>query len=198
MKGKRNELCYEMAQGGGHSRGAAIMRRLLLPVVCAAVMSASAGVKYEIAMMDVSNEAGPNRATIDDYVCLEGWKSYGSLKVKTPSRVTIPLGGGALWLEATFGVDCRSTVDAPATFRILAPDGRVLHQEEGAKKGKKLTARLDLAGLDASAVGAAGSPTSVIKTYVPQRSKSGIKIQEDSDENSAKKLFALLSDARVI
>lgn len=56
----------------------------------------------------------------------------------------------------------------------------------------------DFAGLDASAVGAAGSPTKVIKTFVPQRTKSGIKIQEDSDENSAKKLFALLSDARVI
>ena len=56
----------------------------------------------------------------------------------------------------------------------------------------------DFAGLDASAIGAAGSPTKVIKTFVPQRSKSGIKIQEESDEESAKKLFALLSDARVI
>ena len=56
----------------------------------------------------------------------------------------------------------------------------------------------DFAGLDASAIGAAGSPTPVTKTFVPQRSKSGIKIQEESDEESAKKLFALLSDARVI
>lgn len=56
----------------------------------------------------------------------------------------------------------------------------------------------DFAGLDATAIGAAGSPIKVIKTFVPQRSKSGIKIQEESDEESAKKLFALLSDARVI
>ena len=114
--------------------------------------------KYEIAMMDVSNEAGPNKATIDDYVCIAGWKSYGALKVMTPSRVTIPLGGGALSLEAEFGVDCRNTVDAPATFRMLASDGRVLHKEEGVKKGKKFTASLDLSGLDSIVLEVSGEP----------------------------------------
>lgn len=116
------------------------------------------GLKYEIAMMDVSNEAGPNKATIDDYVCLAGWKSYGGLKVMTPSRVTIPLGGGALSLKAEFGVDCRNKVDAPATFRILASDGRVLHKEEGVKKGKSFSASLDLSGLDAVVLEVSGEP----------------------------------------
>ena len=52
--------------------------------------------------------------------------------------------------------------------------------------------------LDAAAVGLGGSPTKVVKTYVPPRKKGGVKIQEETYEESVSKLVALLSDAGVI
>lgn len=53
-------------------------------------------------------------------------------------------------------------------------------------------------GLDGAAVGMGGSPTKVIKRFVPQRKKGGIKIEEETGELSAQKLTALLSDAGVL
>jgi electron transfer flavoprotein beta subunit len=53
-------------------------------------------------------------------------------------------------------------------------------------------------GLDAAAVGAGGSPTKVVKTFVPERKKGGMKIAEETAEESVSKLVALLSDAGVI
>lgn len=50
-------------------------------------------------------------------------------------------------------------------------------------------------GLDTSCVGAGGSPSKVVKTYVPERKKGGVKIEEETGELSAQKLVALLSDA---
>ncbi len=53
-------------------------------------------------------------------------------------------------------------------------------------------------GLDAAAVGASGSPTRIVKTFVPERKKGGVKIQEETGEESVEKLMALLSDAGVL
>jgi electron transfer flavoprotein beta subunit len=50
-------------------------------------------------------------------------------------------------------------------------------------------------GLDTACVGAGGSPVKVVKTFVPERKKGGVKIQEETGELSAEKLTALLSDA---
>ncbi len=52
--------------------------------------------------------------------------------------------------------------------------------------------------LDAGAAGAGGSPTKIIKEYVPERKQGGIKIEEETAEESVEKLVALLSDAGVI
>lgn len=52
--------------------------------------------------------------------------------------------------------------------------------------------------IDASRIGLKGSPTHVKKTFVPQKKKGGIKIKEATNEESACKLAALLSDAHVI
>ena len=52
--------------------------------------------------------------------------------------------------------------------------------------------------LDAASVGLGGSPTKVVKTYVPPRKKGGVKIQEETFEESVNKLVALLSDAGVL
>ncbi len=56
----------------------------------------------------------------------------------------------------------------------------------------------DLADIDLTQAGLKGSPTKVKKTFVPQRKSGGIKIEEASAEDSAKKLVALLSENGVI
>jgi len=53
-------------------------------------------------------------------------------------------------------------------------------------------------GLDTAAVGAGGSPTKVVETFVPERKKGGVKIEEDTAEEAVSKLMALLGDAGVI
>ena len=55
-----------------------------------------------------------------------------------------------------------------------------------------------LAGIDVTMIGLKGSPTRVKKTFVPQRKKSGIKIMEESNKESAKKLFRLLNGAGIM
>jgi len=55
----------------------------------------------------------------------------------------------------------------------------------------------DLA-LDTALVGLNGSAAKVVKTFVPERKKGGVKIQEETGELAADKLTALLSNAGVI
>ena len=56
----------------------------------------------------------------------------------------------------------------------------------------------DLPEIDLAHAGLKGSPTKVKKTFVPQKKTGGMKIQEETNEAGALKLFAALSDARVI
>ena len=52
--------------------------------------------------------------------------------------------------------------------------------------------------IDATRIGLKGSPTHVKKTFVPQKKAGGMKIKEESNEDSAKKLFQVLSEASII
>ena len=52
--------------------------------------------------------------------------------------------------------------------------------------------------IDAARIGLKGSPTHVKRSFVPERKKSGVKIQEETDGESAVKLVQLLGDAHVI
>lgn len=52
--------------------------------------------------------------------------------------------------------------------------------------------------IDSGKIGLKGSPTHVKKTFVPQKKSGGIKIKESADEESAYKLFQILSDASII
>lgn len=52
--------------------------------------------------------------------------------------------------------------------------------------------------IDLQKAGLKGSPTKVKKTFTPKLKKSGVKIQEESNEASALKLIELLSDASII
>jgi electron transfer flavoprotein alpha/beta subunit len=56
----------------------------------------------------------------------------------------------------------------------------------------------DLETIDLTRCGLGGSPTKVKKTFVPQKKKGGMKIKEEDNEASAKKLFQVLSDAAVL
>ena len=57
---------------------------------------------------------------------------------------------------------------------------------------------LDIPDIDLAQAGLKGSPTKVKKTFVPNRKNNGIKIQEESCDLSAKKLYQLLSDASIV
>lgn len=50
-------------------------------------------------------------------------------------------------------------------------------------------------GLDTACVGLGGSPSKVVRKYVPERKKGGVMIEEETGELSAQKLVAFLSDA---
>lgn len=52
--------------------------------------------------------------------------------------------------------------------------------------------------VDETKIGLSGSPTKVKKTFVPQKKSGGEIIHEDTNEDSAKKLFAALSGAGII
>lgn len=56
----------------------------------------------------------------------------------------------------------------------------------------------DLEGIDPTAIGLKGSPTKVKKTFTPPVKSGGMTIHEDTNEESAKKLFTALVDASVI
>jgi len=56
----------------------------------------------------------------------------------------------------------------------------------------------ELPNIDLANAGLKGSPTKVKKTFVPQRKTGGMIIAEESVEDSARKLYQLLSDATLI
>lgn len=56
----------------------------------------------------------------------------------------------------------------------------------------------DLPTIDLARAGLRGSPTKVKKTFVPQKKQGGMKIKEEDNAASARKLFAALSDAGVM
>lgn len=56
----------------------------------------------------------------------------------------------------------------------------------------------DFPDIDTTRIGLKGSPTHVKRSFVPEKKKGGIKIQEETNEESAAKLAQLLSDAHVI
>ena len=56
----------------------------------------------------------------------------------------------------------------------------------------------DLPTINLNNAGLKGSPTKVKKTFVPQKKTGGVKIKEEDDAASARKLFELLSSASII
>ena len=53
-------------------------------------------------------------------------------------------------------------------------------------------------GIDPERAGLKGSPTKVKKSFTPPRKEGGLRIKEETPEESAKKLYDLLRDKGVI
>lgn len=94
-----------------------------------------------------------------------------------------------------------STLPCVVTFTKPAWDPRhaTIRRKMAANKAEipNITAA-DLADIDSARIGLKGSPTKVKKTFVPPRKSGGIKIEEETGADSAKKLFSLMSDAGLI
>lgn len=56
----------------------------------------------------------------------------------------------------------------------------------------------DMEGMDVGRAGLAGSATKVVKTFTPDRTKQGIKLEGKTGEDAAKELVALLTDKCLI
>ena len=56
----------------------------------------------------------------------------------------------------------------------------------------------DLPEIDKDRIGIHGSPTNVVKSFVPVLRKGGLKIKEETDRDSAVRLFSVLTDAHII
>lgn len=52
--------------------------------------------------------------------------------------------------------------------------------------------------IDTTRIGLEGSPTRVKKTFVPKKKEGGIKIQEETGSDSAKKLYSVLTEAGIV
>lgn len=89
---------------------------------------------------------------------------------------------------------CMITVTKPS----FDPRFPSLKSKMAAKK-KEITvlAPADLE-IDLTQAGLHGSPTKVKKTFTPPVKSSGVKIQEATSEESAAKLFSMLSDSHII
>lgn len=89
---------------------------------------------------------------------------------------------------------CLITVTKPA-FEPRYPNIRKKMAANRAEIPVLTSADLDI---DLQKAGLKGSPTKVKRTFTPQIKKSGVKIQEETNEASALKLIELLSDAGII
>ncbi|MCD8018442.1 MAG: electron transfer flavoprotein subunit beta/FixA family protein [Clostridiales bacterium] len=90
---------------------------------------------------------------------------------------------------------------ALVTFTKPAWDPRfpTIKRKMAARRAKiNVLAAADLTTIDLARAGLGGSPTKVKKTFVPVKKSGGQVIKEESNEESAKTLFAALSDAGII
>ena len=90
----------------------------------------------------------------------------------------------------------------PCAVTITKPDYEprfpTIKSKMAAKKAQIPTLSAADCGLDVERSGLKGSPTKVKKSFTPPRKEGGLKIKEETPEESAKKLYDLLRDKGVI
>ena len=90
----------------------------------------------------------------------------------------------------------------PCAVTITKPDYEprfpTIKSKMAANKAKIPVLNAADCGLDVERSGLKGSPTKVKKSFTPPRKEGGLKIKEETPEESAKKLYDLLKDKGVI
>ena len=89
---------------------------------------------------------------------------------------------------------CLVTVTKPA----FDPRFPSIKNKMAAKKKELITLGAADLDIDLSKAGLKGSPTKVKRTFTPPVKTAGVKIQEETPEESAAKLFSLLSENHII
>lgn len=90
----------------------------------------------------------------------------------------------------------------PCAVTITKPDYEPrfpsIKSKMAANRAKIPTLNAEACGLDVERSGLKGSPTKVKKSFTPEPKQGGLKIKEETPEESAKKLYDLLKDKGVI
>lgn len=123
------------------------MKKIVFSAVMIAAAVAAADHTQLIEMMDVSRESGERPARTGAVQMKSGKMHWRSLNVTTPSCVTVPLGGKATRFRATLSVAGNSKGEG-LTYRVLAPDGKVLAEKKGVRKDDEIAVNVSVAGLD--------------------------------------------------
>ena len=119
-----------------------------------------------------------------------GWEVWpnGEGKVKVKKE----LEDGFEWLE----------MNTPCVVTITKPDYEprfpTIKSKMAARKAEIPTLSAADCGIDPERAGLKGSPTKVKKSFTPPRKEGGLRIKEETPEESAKKLYDLLRDKGVI
>ncbi len=136
-------------------------------------------------------QVGPQTAENLDYpqvtYAFEAWaQENGTLKVKKEVE------DGFEMLEMP--LPCVVTVTKPD----YEPRYPTIRSKMAANKAKIDTLSAQDLDLDLTQIGLKNSPTRVKRTFTPVRKSSGMKIKEETNEESAKKLFEVLTDKNII
>lgn len=90
----------------------------------------------------------------------------------------------------------------PAVITVTKPNYEpryaTIKSKMAANKAQIANLSADDLDLDPAQIGLKGSPTKVKKTFTPPQKTGGIVIKEETNEESAKKLFELLRDKNII
>jgi electron transfer flavoprotein alpha/beta subunit len=90
----------------------------------------------------------------------------------------------------------------PCAVTVTKPDYEprfpTIKSKMAANKAKIPVLNAADCGLDVERSGLKGSPTKVKKSFTPPRKEGGLKIKEETPEESAKKLYDLLKDKGII
>ena len=154
------------------------------------------GIKYDIifcgkqAIEGDTGQVGPEMA-----------EHLGYPQVTYASDVTVEDGEITVKRENDQGYDYL-TVAIPAVITVIKTpyEPRIATLRSKLAANKKEIPVLSTADMtiDTEKCGLKGSPTKVKKTFTPVHVKNGIKIQGETAQDSAKKLFSLLTDAKLI
>ena len=155
------------------------------------------GIKFDMLMFGKqaidgdTAQVGPQVAEdLDIPQVTYGWEVWpnGEGKVKVKKE----LEDGFEWLE----------MNCPCAVTITKPDYEprfpTIRSKMAANKAEIPVLNAEDCSLDVERSGLKGSPTKVKKSFTPPRKEGGLRIKEETPEESAKKLYDLLKDKGII